>query len=454
MADTIKLKKGFDINLAGKAEKKISGNPLPKTYAIKPSDFHDILRPKPLVEVGDIVKAGTPVLFDKKKESIMFTSPVSGEVIAVNRGEKRKLLEIVILADEKIEYEKFPTYSTSGLASISRDQVVEVMLKSGVWPNLIQRPFGVLASPVDNPKSIFISGFDTHPLAPDYGFLLERQDKYFQAGIEILKKLTTGQIYLNYNADIEIPTIYKNAKGVNLTAFSGPHPTGNVGIQIHHLDPIGKGDIVWTINPLGVVKVGKLFLEGIYDASKIIALVGSEVRNPQYYRTYSGGCIDKIVENNIINKDVRFISGNVLTGERIAAKGYLGFYDNMVTVIPEGGHFEFMGWLRPITNRLSFHRAFGLLSFINPKKEYILDTNTRGEPRAFVQTGVFEKVLPMDILPTYLIKAILAEDFDEMEALGIYEVVEEDLALCEFVDVSKHDIQEIIRRGIILIQYS
>jgi Na+-transporting NADH:ubiquinone oxidoreductase subunit A len=454
MADTIKLKKGFNINLAGKAEKKISGNPLPKTYAIKPSDFNDILRPKPLVDVGDIVKAGTPVLFDKKKESILFTSPLSGEVVAVNRGEKRKLLEIVILADEDMRYEKFPQHSLSDLHGITREQAIDAMLKSGVWPNIIQRPFGILASPADIPKSIFISGFDTHPLAPDYDLLLKGQENYFYAGIEIVRKLTTGKIFLNYNADGEVSPLYSKTKNVVLTGFSGPHPVGNVGIQIHNLDPIGKGDIVWTINPHGIVQIGKLFLEGIYDASKIIALAGSEVRNPQYYRTYSGGNIDVLVENNLVNEEVRFISGNVLTGQKIPKNGFLGYYDNMVTVIPEGGKFEFMGWIRPITNRLSFQRAFGLLSFINPNKEYKLDTNTRGEPRAFVQTGVFEKVLPMDILPVFLIKAILAEDFDEMETLGIYEVVEEDLALCEFVDVSKHDIQEILRKGINLIQYS
>lgn len=454
MADKIKLKKGFDINLVGKAEKKISNNPLPKTYAIKPSDFHDILRPKPMVEVGDTVKAGTPVLFDKKKPSIMFTSPVSGEVIAINRGEKRKLLEILILADDKIEFEEFPEYSSSEIASLTKEKAVESMLKSGVWPNIVQRPYGILANHDDTPKSIFISGFDTHPLAPDYDFLLKGQERYFQAGIDVMSKFTTGKIFVNVNANSEVSQIFSKIRGVKLTEFSGPHPSGNVGVQIHHLDPISKGDIVWTINPVGVVQIGKLFLEGQYDASKLVALVGSEVRNPQYYRTYAGGSIEKMVENGIVGTEVRYISGNVLTGERIPANGYIGYFDNMVTVIPEGGHFEFMGWLRPIFNRLSFHRAFGLLSFINPKKEYKLDTNTRGEPRAFVQSGVFERVTPMDILPTYLIKAILAEDFDEIEALGIHEVIEEDLALCEFVDVSKHDIQEIIRKGINLIQYS
>lgn len=454
MTDKIKLKKGFNINLAGKAEKKISANPLPQTYAVKPSDFHDILRPKALVNVGDAVKAGTPVLIDKLKENIMFTSPVSGEVAAVNRGEKRKLLEIVILADNKNEYEIFPSYSISEIMTLSKEVALEAMLVSGVWPNIIQRPFGVIADPKDTPKSIFISAFDTHPLAPDYDFLLKGQEKYFQAGLDILKKFTSGQIYLNINSESEVSPVFSKAEGVKISSFAGPHPAGNVGVQIHKLDPISKGDIVWAINPLGVVQIGKLFLEGIYDSSKIFALAGSEVNAPQYYRTYAGGCIEKIVENNVTDGDLRFISGNALTGQKISRNGYIGFYDHLVTVLPEGGKFEFLGWIRPIANRVSFHRAIGLFSFLNPNREYRLDTNNRGEARPFVQTGIFEKVTPMDILPTYLLKAILVEDYDEMEALGIYEVVEEDLALCEFVDVSKHEVQEILRRGINLIQYS
>lgn len=454
MSDTIKIKKGFDINLAGKAEKKIAESFLPQTYAIKPPDFQGVLRTKLLVEVGDTVKAGSPVLFDRKNEKILFTAPVSGEVIEINRGPKRKLLDIVILADNKMEYEKFPSYSVSELANLSREEALASMLKSGVWPNIIQRPYGIVANPDDTPKSIFISTFDTHPLAPDYDFILKGEERYFQAGIETLKKFTSGQVHVNINAAGEVSPIFSKASGVKITAFSGPHPAGNVGVQIHHLDPVNKGDIVWTVNPYGVAQIGKLFLEGIYDASRVVALAGSEVKNPQYYRTYTGGCIDKMIENNIAGDNPRYISGNVLTGEKINEKGFIGFYDHLVTVIPEGASFEFMGWIKPTAKRLSFHRAIGLISFLFPKQEYKLDTNTRGEARAFVQTGIFEKVMPMDILPTYLIKAILAEDFDEMEELGIYEVIEEDMALCEFVDVSKHEIQKILRDGINLIQYS
>ena len=213
--------------------------------------------------------------------------------------------------------------------------------------------------------------------------------------------------------------------------------------------------MVWTLSPFGVVQIGKLFLEGKYDASKVIAVAGSEVKNPQYYKTYTGANINKFIQQNVTDGDLRFISGNVLTGDKISSEGYLGFYHQQVTVIPEGNHSEFLGWILPSAKKLSFHKAFGLLSFLNgTNKEYVVDTNMKGERRAFVQTGVFEKVTPMDILPTYLIKAIMAEDYDEMEALGIYEMIEEDIALCEFVDVSKHDLQKILREGLELIKNS
>lgn len=453
MSQHIKLKRGFDIPLAGKAE-KILNSVQSETFAIKPTDFPGIQRPKVTVKEGDIVKAGTPILFDKKLDIVMYSAPVSGEVIEVKRGEKRKLLEIKILADKKIEYEKFKEYSASELPSLSREEAQEVMLSSGVWPQIIQRPYGITANPVDTPKAIFVSTFDTHPLAPDYDFLLKNQGSFFEAGIEVLKKFTSGKVHLGINAEAEVSPIFSGVKNVQKNKFSGPHPAGNVGVHIHHIDPVNKGDIVWTVDPYGVAQIGKLFLKGIYDASKIIALTGSEVKKPQYYQTYLGANISKIAEGNLKQDHVRFISGNVLTGERVRREGYLGFFHHQITVIPEGDYYELLGWLKPTASKLSFHRAFGLFSFLNPKKEYVLDTNTRGEERAFVQTGVFEKVTPMDILPEFLLKGVMAEDYDDMEALGMYEVIEEDLALCEFVDVSKHDIQGIVRQGINLLRFS
>ncbi|GAA0890910.1 Na(+)-translocating NADH-quinone reductase subunit A [Fulvivirga kasyanovii] len=454
MSKFIKLKKGFDINLAGKAEKKIVEVEQPETFAYKPSSFHGILRPKLKVKEGDTVKAGTPILFDKKNDKVQHVAPVSGEVVEIRRGEKRKLLEIVILADKTIEYETFDKYTVSDINGLSRENIVNQMLGGGVWPNLVQRPFGVIADPSETPKAIFISAFDSHPLAPEYDLIFKGQDQYFQAGIDILKKLTPGAVHVNVNADAEVSPMFAHAKNIELNKFSGPHPAGNVGVQIHHLDPINKGDIVWTVNPFGVIQIGKLFLEGKYDASRIIAVAGSEVTKPQYYKTYTGASIKKFIEGNLNSDHVRFVSGNALTGHKINADGHLGYFDSLLTVLPEGDKYELFGWIKPTTQKLSFQRAFGLFSFMFPNKEYALDTNVKGEPRAFVQTGIFEKVTPMDILPTYLLKAILAEDYDDMEALGIYEIIEEDLALCEFIDVSKHDIQDIVREGLDLMRYS
>jgi Na+-transporting NADH:ubiquinone oxidoreductase subunit A len=454
MGKFIRLKKGFTINLAGKAAPKIVEVDQPETFVIKPTDFFGIYMPKPVVKEGDAVKAGTPLFHDKKHEQVMYASPVSGEVVEIKRGEKRKLLEIKILADKKVESEPFKKYSVSEIANLSVTDLKEQLVKSGVWPNLVQRPFGVVADPSVTPKAIHISAFDTHPLAPDYSILFKGQDQFFQVGVDILKRLTSGPVHINTHSTSEIATVFSQVKGAEVNKFSGPHPAGCVGVQIHHLDPINKGQVVWTINPAGVIQIGKLFLSGMYDASKLVAVTGSEVKNPQYYKTYTGASVKKFLENNITNDHVRVIAGNPLTGTAIGKDGHIGFFDNQISVLPEGDYAEFVGWITPGERKLSFHRAIGLFSFLSPNKERVVDTNTHGEPRAFVQTGIFEQVTPMDIYPTFLLKSILAEDIDEMEALGIYEVIEEDLALCEFVDVSKHKVQEILREGLELVQNS
>ncbi|MCE2893934.1 MAG: Na(+)-translocating NADH-quinone reductase subunit A [Flammeovirgaceae bacterium] len=454
MGKFIRLKKGFTINLAGKAVPKVVEIEQPETFVIKPTDFYGIYMPKPVVKEGDTVKAGSPLFHDKKHENILYTAPVSGEVVEIKRGEKRKLLEIKILADKKVEYETFKKHTVSEIANLSAVELKEQLVKSGVWPNLIQRPFGVVADPATTPKAIHISAFDTHPLAPDYSVLYKGQEHYFQIGIDVLKKLTSGAVHVNTHATTEISTVFSQVKGAEVNKFSGPHPVGCVGVQIHHLDPINKGQTVWTTTPAGVIQIAKLLLNGVYDSSKIVALTGSEVKAPQYYKTYTGASVKKFLQGNLKQENVRVISGNPLTGSSIGKEGHIGFFDQQVSVIPEGDYAEFVGWITPGERKLSFHRAIGLFSFLSPNKERVVDTNTHGEPRAFVQSGIFEQVTPMDILPTQLIKSILAEDIDEMEALGIYEVIEEDLALCEFVDVSKHKVQEILREGLELVQQS
>lgn len=454
MGKFIRLKKGFNINLSGKAAPKTASQAMPETVAVKPGDFQGTYMPKVVVKEGDTVKAGSPLFHDKKLERIQFTAPVSGEVVRVTRGEKRTLIEVVILADKSVEYQNFKKYSVSEIANLSAEDIKTQMLGSGVWTNLVQRPFGVLADPAVSPKAIHISAFDTAPLSPDYSFLFKGQDQHFQIGVDILKKLTTGQVHINTHTASDLSTVFSQAKGAEVNKFSGPHPAGCVGVQIHHIDPINKGDVVWTINPFGVIQIGKLFTQGVYDASKMVAVTGPEVKDPQYVKTYTGASIKSLTSNNIASENVRFVSGNVLTGTNVGKDGHVGFFDQQVTVLAEGNQYEFLGWILPSVNKLSFQRAWGLFSFLAPNKEYKLDTNTHGEPRAIVQTGVWEQLVPMDVLPAHLVKSILAEDIDEMEELGIYEVIEEDLALCEFADVSKHNVQGIVREGLELIRLS
>ena len=453
MSKTIRLKKGFDINLAGKAEKKVGDAEMSSTFSVKPTDFVHVSRPKLKVEVGSNVKAGDPIFYDNLTPEVMYTAPVSGEVVEINRGSKRRLEEIKILADKEVSFKEFKKHTVSDISGVSREDAQTLMCEGGVWPHIVQRPYAVVANPTDSPKAIYISGFDSAPLAADYNFMFKGEEANFQAGIDILKKFTSGAINLSVSTDREVAQIFEHAKNVTLNKVSGKHPAGNVGVQIHHIDPINKGDVVWTISPWGVIQIGKLFLEGKYNTEKLIAVCGSEVSSPQYYKTYMGASVETFTKGNLKQDHVRCVSGNPLVGEKVASNGALGFYHNQFTILPEGDDYVFMGSFAPTADKLSFHKAFGLFSFMNGKnKEYVIDTNIKGEERSFVQTGAFEKVVPMDIYPTYLLKAILAEDYEEMEALGIYEVAEEDFALCEFIDVSKNPIQEIIRDGIELLR--
>ena len=454
MSKNIKLKKGFNINLAGKAE-KIVADYSAETFAVKPTDFLGFIKPKVLVEVGDKVKAGTPLYYDKSAEAVKFASPVSGEVIAVNRGAKRRLLEIVVKSDGALDSVELSKKTISEIASASAEDLKTQICESGAWGNIVQRPYGTVANPSDSPKSIFISGFDSNPLAADYGVILKGKEEAFKAGIEVLKKLTAGKVHLSTKFGNEVVSAFANLEGVEQSQFDGPHPSGNVGVQIHHLDPINKGDLVWTIDPVAVAQIGNVFIKGQYDASRVIAVAGSELNEAKYYNTFTGANVKELTNGNLKSDNVRIVSGSVLSGEKVEKDGFVGFYDNNFSIIPEGDDLIFFGSFKPDASRLSFQKAFGLLSFLNgSKKEYVLNSNINGEKRAFVQSGVMEKVLPMDIYPIYLLKAILTEDYDSMEALGIYEVVEEDFALCEFVDVSKNDVQKIIRQGLDLMQNS
>ena len=439
MSKTIKLCKGLDIKLQGAAEKKTTVLGLASTYAVSPLDFEGIV-PKMLVKVGDAVKAGTPLFFNKNNASVVFTSPVSGTVAAVVRGEKRRILAVEIAADSTIAYEEFGALDVK---TATRDQIVELLLKSGLWTLLVQRPYGIIANPADMPKSIFVSAFDSAPLAPDYGYTLADDKQALQKGFEVLARLTEGKVHLSYNAKDAAPAF----AGVELHAFQGKHPAGNVGVQIHHIDPINKGEKVWTVGYADVAIIGRLFLTGKVDMTRTIAVTGAEVSAPAYVKVIAGAKLDSILNGNVAaDAHARFISGNVLTGRNVGKDGYLGYYANQITVIPEGDNYELLGWAMPRFSKFSVSRAY--FSWLFPNRKYNLDTNLNGEERAFVVTGLYEKYLPMDVYPMHLLKAIMAADLDKMEALGIYEVVEEDFALCEFVDPSKTEMQQIIRNGI------
>ncbi|MBR5333456.1 MAG: Na(+)-translocating NADH-quinone reductase subunit A [Alistipes sp.] len=444
MSKIIKLRKGLDINLQGKAAESLVDAPLAKEYAVSPLDFENVT-PKLLVKVGDKVKAGTPLFFNKNNQRVLFCSPVSGTVSAVNRGEKRKVLNVVVAADATQESEEFAVLD---LKKAKREEVIETLIKSGLWTMIMQRPYGIVANPDDQPKAVFVSAFDSAPLAPNMNFVLKGQKEALQKGMEVLSVLAGGKPHVSVlaNAEGEVATL----NGVELHTFAGKHPVGNVGVQIHHIDPIAKGDIVWTVNIQDVAAIGRLFSTGKVDLTKVVALTGSEVEKPQYYRVISGAPISSIVAGQIKKQaegdSVRIISGNPLTGKKVAEDGFLTANASQVTVIPEGDKYEMLGWIAPRFHKFSVSRSY--FSWLFPKKEYKLDTNINGGPRAFVVTGLFEEYLPMDIYPMHLFKSIIANDIDKMENLGIYEIVEEDVALCEFVDPSKTEIQQLVRDGI------
>ena len=442
MSDTFKITRGVDIKLQGKAEQVYANAELPETFAVKPTDFPGA-RLKLSVREGDEVKAGSPVLFNKDREDVVIVSPVSGEVAEIRRGEKRKLLEIRILADKETKYMDF---GSGDPLSMEPDDVKKKLMSSGCWPFIKQRPYNILANPNHKPKGIFISCFSSAPLGIDYDFALHGMEEEFQVGINALSRLTDGDVHLGVRAGSNPSAVFTGCKGVKIHKFKGPHPAGNVGVQISRIDPINKGEYVWTLNPMQVVIIGRLFHSGKYDARINIPLAGSQVENPRYYKTLMGSCIKNYVEGNLKSGKSRFISGNVLTGTQISNEGYLGYFDQEITVIPEGGEDQFFGWIAPNLDRFSLSRT--LFSWMMPKKAYKLDANMNGEERAFVITGEYEKVFPFDIYPVQLLKSIMVKDIEAMENLGIYEVVEEDFALCEVVCTSKIPVQETVREGL------
>lgn len=438
MSKNIKLRKGLDINLAGKAELRLENAPMAKSYAVSPLDYENVT-PKLLVKVGDKVEAGAALFFDKNNPRILFTSPVSGVVSAINRGEKRKLINVAVEPDAQQVAKAIKMVDP---AKAERSEIVEMLLESGLWTRIVERPFGVIANPDAQPKAIFVSAFDSAPLAPDYNFVLASEKENIEAGMALLGRLTEGKVHLSARKGAE--GFMAEVKGVEYHTFEGKHPAGNVGVQIHHIDRIAKGDIVWTVNIQDVAIIGRMILTGKFDMSKTIVVAGSEAETRCYKRIIAGAAVESIVGK--VKENVRVISGNALTGRTTPADGYISADANMLTLLPEGNVYELLGWAMPRFHRFSVSRAY--FSWLCPKKEYKLDTNLNGGERPFVVTGLYENYLPMDVYVAYLLKACLVKDLDKMENLGLYEVLPEDLALCEFVDPSKIEMQQILRDGI------
>ena len=442
MSQTYRIRKGVDIRLEGEAQKSLQNLGRSDVFAIKPPDFHGVT-PKMVVKQGEAVKAGQAIFIDKYNDKVQFVSPVSGTLAEVVRGAKRRILEVRINADASDTYQEFGALN---LDSASREDVLSAMLDNGLWPFVKQRPFDIVADYTEKPKAIFVSGFDSAPLAPDADFVMQGMEEDFAQGMKALVKLADGKpVHLS---KAEGSSFYGSYNGVTVNTFKGPHPAGNVGVQIHKISPVNKGEVVWTVNPQDVANIGRSLASGKCQFVRTFALTGARAENAQYYRGTLGSSVKALTGSAGV--DVRVISGNVLTGEKIANDGFLGFYEQQVTMIGEGHEPQFFltkGWLGPGFNKFSMSRTFP--TWLMPKsKKWDLNTSLNGEERAFVMTGQYEKVFPFDIYPVQLIKSVIVNDIDSMEKLGIYEVAPEDFALCEYVCTSKIDVQDIIREGL------
>ena len=446
MSNDIQIKKGLDINLVGEAEKILEPALISKFYSIEPTDFHGI-NPKLNVRISDKILAGDILFYDKSDEVLKFASPVSGEIVDIIRGEKRKILSVKILADKKQVFKNSGKLENDS----SREKIIDFLLSTGCWSFIKQRPYDIIADYKSAPKSIFISGYSSAPLTADLDFTLKDRKNEIQAAVSVLDKLTEGKV--NVSIEKFSKSIFRDLKNIDIYNVSGPHPSGNVGTLINRVDPVNKGESVWTISAQDLVIIGNMILTGEFNAERILSLSGSSVQSPRYFNALIGCEIESIISNKGVNKsdNNRVISGDILSGKKVDSNGYLDYYSNSVTVIPEGDDYELFGWTKPVFDKVSVSRAL-TFSWLFPNKKFDLTTNTNGEHRAFVTTGTYEKVFPLDIYPMHILKACMYKDLDEMEVLGMYEVAPEDFALTEFVCVSKQPHQKIIREGLDLMK--
>lgn len=443
----IKIKKGLDLPIKGAPVQAISGEKTTGQVAILGADYPG-LKPQFKVEVNDRVRQGQVLFTAKSDERIRFTAPVSGTVVAINRGEKRSFVSLVIQVSDEPGI-TFRSFGANELTVLPRAEVVNLLLESGLWTALRTRPFGKIPNPDSQPYALFITAMDTNPLAPDIAVILKGQEEDFRNGLKVVSHLTGGNLYLCKAPDSAIPTI--DLPNLKIAEFAGPHPAGNVGTHIHFLAPASRNRTVWYLNAQDVVAIGKLFVSGELDAQRIIALTGPAVQQPRLIRSRLGARVSDLVAGEIVAGDNRLIAGSVLNGHiATSAEDYLGRYQQQITVIPEGRQREFLGWLKPGWDTFSVKRI--VLSRIFNRSEVSFTTALNGSPRAIVPIGVYESVMPLNILPTYLLRALAVDEIEEAEQLGCLELEEEDLALCTFVCPSKIDHGVNLRRVLTLIE--
>lgn len=441
MKNVIKLRKGLDINLKGTACKGTISSLKSGEYALVPDSFCGVT-PKIVVHEGDKVKAGEPLFVSKKYPEVKFASPVSGTVETILRGERRKILYVKVKADEE---QQFFDFGSKDVNSLDAESVKKALLDAGIFGYIKQLPYAVSTTPDTDPKAIFVSAFRDMPLASDFEVELEGNEKDFQTGLNALTKIQ--KTYLGISSSQTAKALV-NAENVEINIFKGKCPAGNVGVQVNHVCPVNKGEVVWTVDPAHVIIIGRLFNTGKVDLRRVIAVAGSEIKEPSYVEALIGTPLSVVLNGKLAKEDhIRIINGNPLTGKKTTMEDYIGAATSEVTVIPEGDNVdELLGWILPRTKEFSTSRSY--FSWLFGKREYNLDARIKGGERHMIMSGEYDKVLPMDIYGEYLIKAIIAGDIDKMELLGIYEVSPEDFALAEFVDSSKLELQRIVREGL------
>lgn len=441
MAD-FKINKGYDVPIKGVAAKEISDLPKPSIVGLCPNEFRG-MKPKLAVKEGDTVKIGSPLFFNKKQPEILFVSPASGTVSTIKYGPKRVIEEVVVTASQQAEYESFETFDLGKISKVSREDLVSHLCKTGLWPLIRRRPFTKIAQIAEQPKSLFVNCMDTAPLACDPNFAADGKDAAFQAGIEAMKRLAPKVHVVTHRNP---SNVFTKPQGVEHHTFEGKHPTGLVGTHINKIDPINKGDVVWCLNARDVITIGNTLLTGKYDVERVVAVAGPGAAKAQYYRTQLGVKVKDLLKGGTTDGEQRFVSGNVLYGLQKSEESFLGYYDNLLSIVPEGRDQDLLGWALPTFSKQSFTRT--LPTGFMPGKKFEMTTNLNGGRRAIIVSGEWDKVMAIDVYPEFLVKATMANDLDAMEQLGLLEVDPEDFALCTYICPSKTELTRVIADGL------